>query len=128
MWPWASFGSFQFQPNERPVDNSDVGWNRNASIAQNINLGSSADDIQVMAPRSKTRSFEIRLTPDRFAQLDALTLTTDDFTDWDRPAPNLQRAFLSRVTQLKWEARLCSDGNTQRVIRTRIELVSQNNS
>jgi hypothetical protein len=124
-YPWASFGAFLFQKEERPLHGSDSGWNRSPSVSRSRPLGASTDDIVALAIGSAERSFECHLTPSRFATLQALVNTTGTFVDWDRPTPDSRSAYLQRVTQVSWVAALCEDGTTQRKIRTRFDLVSQ---
>lgn len=124
-YPFAGFGSFLFQRDEWPLPDTDIGWNRSSSINRSRPLGASTDDIVALAIGSAERSLECHLSPARFASLEALVNTTNTFTDWSRPTPDSRSAYLAKVTQLSWVAALCSDGSTERKIRTRVELVSQ---
>lgn len=124
-YPWPGFSSFLFRRDEQPLFQTDTGWNRRPSISRARPLGSATDSLVTLAVGSAVRSFECYLSPSRFAALEALVNTSEAFTDWERPTPNSQSAFLLRVTQMEWLAVLCDDGVTRKRIRARVELVSQ---
>lgn len=126
-YPWPSFGSFRFAKDERVVFDTDNGWLRQPSISEQRPLGSATSSIVTLAIGSARRTFECRLTPARFAALEALVNTTALFTDWDRPTPDSRQAFLRSVTPLdRSEVLVCrNDGSTPNTVRVRVELISQ---
>ena len=124
-YPFAGFGAFLFQREEWPIFGTDSGWNREPSIDQSRPLGSARDSIVTLAIGSAIRSFECWLSPARYVVLAALINTTAVFTDWDRPMPNTGSAFLKNVSQIGWGAVDCRNGNTQKRIRVRVELIGQ---
>ena len=126
MFPWASFGTFNFQRNERPIWGSDSGWNRKPSVSQQRPLGSAIDSIVTLAVGSSVRVFECYLTPARFATFQALMNSTADFTDWDRPTPTSISAYLHAVEQVdRTIQRTCDAGTDPKTVRVRVGLVSQ---
>lgn len=126
-YPWASVGaSFLFKRDEQPIFGTDLGWLRDPSYNRARPLGTAIDSIVTLAIGSSVRQFECYLSPTRYTQLEALQNTADSFTDWDRPTPNSQQAFLARISALDRDVVVtCSDGSTQKRIRTLVELVSQ---
>ena len=124
-YPFAGFGSMLFPREEMPIFGTDMGWNRSPSLSRARPLGSATDSIVTLAIGSAVRTFELYLYPARFAQLQALVNTSAAFVDWERPTPDNRQAFLSKVEQVAWVASLCSDGTTEKKIRTRVELISQ---
>lgn len=130
-FPWPSFGGFRFLGvNERPIFRTDRGWNISITTSRQRPLGTATDSIVTLAIGSASRSFELYLTPARFATLQALVNTTALFTDWDRPDPDSRQAFLASVMQLdRTPVKVCdSNGNPTRFpnrVRARVELISQ---
>lgn len=125
MYPWPSFGNFLFTRDESSLQRSDRGWNRTPSYARSRALGSASDNVVTMAVGSSERSFEVYLTPARLAVLAALVNTVAAFTDWERPTPDSRDALLMKVEQREWAAVRCSDGSTQKRIRTQVTLLEQ---
>lgn len=100
MYPFPSFGGFQFKREETAVYGTDTGWNIVPAYSRQRPLGSAADAITTMSIGSADRSFELYLTPERFQILLSLINTKALFTDWNRPVPDSRNAFLAEVTQI----------------------------
>lgn len=124
-YPWPGFDTFLFTRDEAPITGSDTGWNQAPSYARSRPLGGTSDSIVTLAIGSAERTLEVFLSPDRFAALAALVNTSATFTDWERPTPDSRSAFLTSLQQQEFVAVRCSDGSTQKRIRTAINLVSQ---
>jgi len=127
-YPFASFGAFYFQRSEWPLDGTDSGWNYEPKRSIRQALGSSRDDILLLAVGSQMRQFECLLSPARLATLRGLLGTTALFTDWERPTPTSFNAYLANATQTESVAVMCRDalGVTQKRLRVKVELISQN--
>lgn len=125
-YPWAGFGTFKFQRDEHPIENTDTDWTRDPSYSESRPLGSSTDSFVALAVGSATRSYEIYITPDRFRTLEALVNTSASHVDWNRPFPDQRNAFLKRLSIQEADVTvLCRDGVTRRRIRAMLELASQ---
>lgn len=122
-YPFAGFGSLLFQDDERPLEDTDTYWLNEPSVARSRSLGSAKDNKRTLAIGSATRSFEILMTPTRFAAAKALINTADTFTDWERPTPDSRTASVLNVRFVRNVAVLCSDSVVRRKIRCRWELV-----
>lgn len=127
-FPFAGFGTFQFRREEGPLIDSDSDWVGSISASRTRPLGSSTDNIVVMAVGSEERQLEFLFSPDRLDMLRALVGTTATFVDWDRPVPRQRSVFLAAVEPQAQLAVVCEDGETKRRIRTRITLLSQEQS
>lgn len=125
MYPWPSFGSFQFKPKETALFGSDQGWGLSPSFVQQRPVGATKDHIAATSIGSASRSFEIYLEPARFAILESLLNTVDTFTDWERPTPDSREAFLSEVSPQEKIFHMSNDGLIKPVIRVRVSLLSQ---
>lgn len=124
-YPWPSFGSFQWHRDETAIFGTDTGWNRQPGYAQSRPLGSARDSIVTLAIGSAARKFECLLSPSRYDELAGLVNSAAFFTDWERPAPGQRFAFLANIEQRQWVAVRCSDGETEKRIRTVVSLISQ---
>jgi hypothetical protein len=122
-YPFPGYGAIVFTREEMAV--RDSGWSRRPSYAQSRPLGTATDNLVLMAIGSATRTVELHLSPSRFTALEALVGVPGLFVDWDRPAPVGQSALLLSLEQGEWVAVACSDGSTQRRIRSTLNLVSQ---
>lgn len=100
MYPWPSFGGFSFRKEEHAIYGTDAGWTNAPTYARNRPLGSDSDVITALSIGSAERTFEIILTPERFAALFNLLNTKGLFTDWERPIPDSRQAFLSELVPL----------------------------
>jgi hypothetical protein len=127
-YPFASFGTFKFKRSEFAIMGSDRGWVLTPTLARSRPLGSTADDIVTLAVGSMNRDYECNMEFDRFNSLRALINTTGVFTDFDRPSPVQQQAFLLNVEPLDRtvSSQKCDtvSGSHQR-IRCKVTLVSQ---
>lgn len=123
-YPFASFGSFLFRRSESPLPETDTGWNINPNVSRAKILGSTVDSIVALSIGSSDRSFECLLSPTRFAALYALVNTEASFVDWERPDPDHRNAYLANVEKQGFVGVMCSDGTTQKRIRTKVTLVS----
>lgn len=124
MYPWPSFGGFQFTRAETAIFGTDQGWALTPSYSRSRPLGSSTDVITTLSIGSADRTFECYLTQDRFTILLSLLNTKALFTDWKRPTPDSRSAFLSEVTQIDEGYSQVYTGPAKRLIRTRIVLIS----
>lgn len=124
-YPFAGFGAFLFQNDERPLEDSDSFWTLNPSLSRSRALGSTKDRIVTTSIGSAERDWEAHFEPSRFATLTGMINTQGTFTDWTRPTPDSRTAFLANVTQVRSVAFLCTDGVTRRKIRAKIQLISQ---
>lgn len=124
MYPWPSFGGFQFKPTEHEIWATDVGWVRTPSYSRDRPLGSDTDVIIALSIGSADRSFELILTPARFDALEQLMNTTAIFTDWGRPIPDSRLAFLTEVSAIEDVISYSRDGTAIRKRRTRVALAS----
>lgn len=124
-YPFAGFGSFLFALEETAIFGTDTGWNLSPSVARQRPLGSASDTTKVLAVGSAERSFELWLSPDRFASLQALLLTTGQLVDWERPVPDARTALMLSIRQSEWAAVRCSDGTTQKRIRAAVAFITQ---
>lgn len=126
-YPWASFGSFLFKQSESPLMGTDKGWVLKPTLARSRPLGSSKDDIVTLAIGSMERDYECLMEVDRFNALRALINTTSVFTDFDRPLPGQQNAFLINVEPLDRSlfSRACDTNGSHQRIRCKVSLVSQ---
>lgn len=124
-YPWFSFGAITFTPEESIILDSDSLWNRDISLSRARPIGAARDDVQVLAIGSEERQFELYLSAPRLDALKALVGTTATFTDQKKPIPDTRSAFLAKLTAQESVTVRCSDGSTERRIRTRVELVSQ---
>lgn len=95
MWPFPSFSGFKFQRDEHFY--SDTNWAKTPSYQRTRPLGTSTDNIIALSIGSAERSFELYLTPTRFAQLEGMINTKGLLTDWGRPIPDSRQAFLTEV-------------------------------
>lgn len=124
-YPWFSAGGFRFRREEMPIYGTDTGWLRTPSYNRQRPLGTSVDVVNAIAIGSAERSFEVNLTPARYAVLESLLNTQFLFTDWRRPIPDSRNAFLSEVAgTIQDQIGHRPDGIPQRKIRTRISLIS----
>lgn len=123
-FPFAGFGGFLFRREEHSIWGTDVGWALTPAYNRTRILGSSTDVITTLSIGSAERTFELNLTPERFAALQSLLNTSGLFTDWGRPSPDSRMAFLSDVTPL--EDIISNDHllTSQRKRRARVTLVS----
>lgn len=125
MYPWPSFGGFQFHRDETAVYGTDTGWNIAPNYSRQRPLGSAIDAITTLSIGSAERSFEAYLTPERFQILFSMINTKAVFTDWTRPTPDSRNAFLSDVTQVNTGVfSYKRNGPITRKILARIALVS----
>lgn len=122
-YPWPSFGSFIFKRDESPMFGTDLGWQRSHSYARDVVVGGTSDSVIHMSAGSPERTFECWLSPERLAELQAVTGTRALFTDWQRPTPDSRKAVLQDVRVQDEGAVACSDGETRRKLRARISLV-----
>lgn len=124
-YPFASFGTFLFTPDERSIEETDTHWGLSPARDTSRPLGSATDSIVTTAIGSSRRNYQAYLSPSRFASLQALMDTVADFTDWERPTPDHRNALLLSVSEVERVDVICSDGVTRRRIRAQISLVSQ---
>lgn len=126
MFPWPSFGSFQFKKTETAHWETDSGWALAPTYSQTRPIGSNKDHIIAVAIGSATRSFEVNLEQDRFNILQGMLNTVAEFTDWTRPIPSSRQAFLTEVVPVEQLVHLAPEGGSfNRELRVRISLVSQ---
>lgn len=125
-WPFFSFGALRFRSTERPLPGTDKGWQYSPTLARSRPLGSTRDDIVVLAVGSQTREFEALFDPDRFSSLRSLINTAGVFTDNDRPSPGQQQAFLVNVEALDrdLQSRRCDVVGAHSRIRAKVSLIS----
>lgn len=125
MFPWPSFGSFNFKQAETAHFGTDVGWIPTPTFIRQKTLGSLSDSILFTTQGSDERTFEVTFDPDRYAELLALIGTVANFTDWTRPVPDSRQAMLMLLTPMEFQIAVRREnGYTYRKIRTRISLVS----
>lgn len=125
-YPWFSFGNFLFEREETPLLGSDTGWAISPSIARARALGSTTDSVLTVALGSMDRSFDLLLSPARYAALQALAGTTAVLTDWKRPTPDTRNAVLSGVVLSSEEIMVrCHDGTRQLKRRVTLSFISQ---
>ncbi len=129
-YPFAGFGTFLFLHTEQPIWDTDTGWLFNISVSRQKILGALSDSVMLMSPGSNDRTFELYMSPDRVAALQALIGTTADFCDWFSPVPTTRPAFLQGVTHMNNIAAINNlpgdpTNTTQRRQHIRVTLVSQ---
>jgi hypothetical protein len=128
-YPFASFASFTFLHTERPIWDTDPGWQNTLSISRNLPLGAQRPTILNLGSQAE-RSFDVWMSPARLAALSGLLGTTGTFVDWDRPLPGRRQAYLSGVSTTTNIATMDNrpgdpTDTTQRRQRVRITLVAQ---
>lgn len=123
MYPWPSFGAFQFLREETAHFNTDAGWNLSPSYVTQRPLGSGTSVSVTTAIGSADRSFELTLAPARLALLQTFLNTVALFTDWSRPLPDSRLAKLTEVSSVDYGAG--GPGFNLQRIRTKISLLSQ---
>lgn len=105
---------------------TDAGWVRQAHFNVQSPLGSAVDNITTLALGSLTRSFEVVLSPDRYAELAALLNVTSSFTDWQRPLPDSRPAVMMDMDPLEYLIQVNPrNGATEQRIRTKLTFLSQ---
>ena len=124
MYPFPSFGGFQFKRDETAIWGTDIGWAKTPAYNRQRPLGSAADVTVALSIGSAERSFEINLTPTRFAALEQMLNTRAIFTDWGRPTPDSRMAFLSEVIPVEDIVSHIPNGIDRRKRHVRIVLVS----
>jgi hypothetical protein len=128
-YPFASFSSFTFLRTERPIWDTDPGWQNSMSFARNLPLGANRPTLLNLGSQAE-RSFEMWMSPARVAALSGLLGITSTFTDWDRPLPTRRQAYLSAVNTTTNIAVMDNrpgdpTDTTQRRQRVRITLIAQ---
>lgn len=96
MYPYPSFSGFQFKREEHWY--TDTNWTKSPNYQRTRPLGSATDNAIALSIGSAERSFELYLSPERYAQLEAMINTKGLLTDWGRPIPDSRQAFLTEVT------------------------------
>src|ERR1700693_1331300 len=97
-FPFASFGTLQFETTEMPLFGSDTLWVPNPKIDRATPLGAAIDDIQPLGPGSDERQWEAYFTPSRYNDIVLLVGTTALLVDFQRPVPNARMAYLEKFT------------------------------
>lgn len=100
MYPWPSFGGFLFTTDERALFETDAGWVRTPAYDRTRAFGTATDVITATSIGSAERTFELMLTPERFAALETMLNSKAVFTDWTRPVPDSRLAFMTEITAL----------------------------
>ena len=121
-FPFPSFGGFLFKKEESWY--SDTNWVKTPAYQRQRPLGSATDVAIALSIGSAERSFELYLTPERFAQLEGMLNTTALFTDRGRPTPDSRQAFLTEVIPSQDVYSYKPTGITGRKIPTKITLIT----
>lgn len=122
MYPFPSFGGFNFQREEHFY--TDTNWVKSPSYQRSKPLGSSTDVAIALSIGSSERSFELYLSPTRFAQLEGMLNTKAVLTDWARPVPDSRQAFLTEVTANPDVYSYKPTGKVDRKIPTKITFIT----
>ena len=122
MYPYPSFGGFQFKRDEHFY--SDTNWVKTPSYQRQRPLGTGTDVAIALSIGSAERTFELYLTPTRFAQLEGMLNTTGLLTDWGRPIPDSRQAFLTEVTPSSDVYSYKPTGITGRKIPTKLTFIT----
>lgn len=122
MYPYPSFGGFQFKRDEHFY--TDTNWVKTPSYQRQRPLGSATDVALALAIGSAERSFELYLTPTRFAQIEAMLNTRATLTDWGRPVPDSREAFLIEITPSQDVYSYKPTGITGRKIPTKLTFIT----
>lgn len=122
MYPYPSFGGYQFHRDEHFY--SDTNWVKTPAYQRQRPLGSATDVAIALSIGSAERSFELYLTPARFAQIEGMLNTSALFTDWGRPVPDSRQAFLTEVTSSQDVYSYKPTGITGRKIPTKLTFIT----
>ena len=123
MYPFPSFGGFQFKKEESW--HTDTNWSKSPSYQRSRPLGSATDVAIALSIGSSERTIETYLSPERFAQLEGMLNTTALFTDRGRPIPDSRQAFLLEVIPSQEMYSYAPTGIVGRKIPTKITLITQ---
>lgn len=121
-YPFPSYGGFQFKRGEHFY--SDTNWVKIPSYQRSRPLGTATDVAIALSIGSAERTFELYLTPTRFAQLEAMVNTKAVLTDWGRPTPDSRQAFLTEVIPSQDVYSYKPTGITGRKIPTKLTFIS----
>jgi len=128
MFPWPSFGTFQFTREESALDGIGGVWNYQSNESRSLALGGITDNVILLGISSGQREFQCYLSPDRLISLRALLYTTAAFTEWrtgKSVQPDSRNCRLDTVEAGDSIAVRCKDGSTERRIFTTVKLTSQ---